>query len=59
MAIKVPMFMDISRRFLPLLLTLCCALALPPMAQAGEKQAQVKPRVKYHQYKDKIGRAHV
>ena len=52
MAIKVPMFMDISRRFLPLLLTLCCALALPPMAQAGEKQAQVKPRVKYHQYKD-------
>ena len=52
MAIKVPMFMDISRRFLPLLLTLCCALALQAVAQAGEKQAQVKPRVKYYQYKD-------
>ena len=28
-----------------LLLALCCALALPAVAQAGEKQAQVKPRV--------------
>ena len=45
MAIKVPMFMDISRRFLPLLLTLCCALVLPAVAQAEEKQAQVKPRL--------------
>ena len=26
-----------SLRFLPLLLTLCCALALPAVAQAGEK----------------------
>ena len=38
--------------FALLLLTLCCALALPPMAQAGEKQAKVKPRVKYYQVED-------
>ena len=38
--------------FALLLLVLCCALALPPMAQAGEKQGQVKPRVKYYQIKD-------
>ena len=29
----------------PLLLALCCVLALPAVAQAGEKQTQVKPRV--------------
>ena len=29
--------------FSPLLLTLCCALVLPAVAQAGEKQAQIKP----------------
>ena len=36
----------------PFLLALCCALALPAVAQAGEKQAQVKPRVKYYQVED-------
>ena len=36
----------------PLLLALCCSLIVPSVAQAGEKQVKVKPRVKYYQVED-------
>ena len=38
--------------FILLVLILFCSLTVPFVAQAGEKQAKVKPRVKYYQSKD-------
>ena len=38
--------------FALLLLTLCCSLALPPMAQAGEKQDKITRRATHAQVED-------